>query len=206
MQHSIGGDLTDEQLCHRAISGDGEAFGVIYDRHVDAVLRHCRRLGSPDAEDMASVTFLEAWRNVRRVNFVDGSARPWLLVVATNVVRNSSRARRRYAQLLSRLPMPDSVGDVADEVVMRIDEIESARRVQAAIAGLRSAEREVIALCDIAEVPYAEAATALGVPVGTVKSRLSRARDRLRRALNEPDAAGAAQHSAAFSQLRGGTP
>lgn len=202
-------DLTDEELWRRATAGDGDAFGTIYDRHVDAVFRHCRRLSPNDAEDATSVVFLEAWRNSRRVNFVAGSARPWLLVVATNVVRNTTRARRRYERLLARLPSPEAVSDVADEVVANLMEINRTDRLHRAIRGLRRAEREVIALCDLAQLTQADAALALAIPIGTVKSRLTRARAHLKQALS--DAAGGAATSvpprvATITDTQGGNP
>lgn len=100
-------------------AGDGEAFGVIFDRHAGAVFGQCRRRAESvaDAEDLASIVFLEALRRAADVRFVDGSVRPWLLVVATNTARNQARARRRYRLMLSKLPDPGAEPDVADEVV-----------------------------------------------------------------------------------------
>jgi DNA-directed RNA polymerase specialized sigma24 family protein len=99
-------ESSDELLWSQAADGRRVAFGDVFDRHVRAVYRHCRRLSSTvsDAEDLTSLVFLEAWRGRDRVRFVDGSVRPWLLATATNVARNASRARRRYDAVLARLP------------------------------------------------------------------------------------------------------
>lgn len=129
------------------------------------------------------MVFLEALRRASAVRFVDGSALPWLLVVATNLARNQSRARRRYRALLARLPSPIPQADIADDVAADLESRERTARLRGAMGSLRPAEQDVLALCDLAELSYEEAATALGVPVGTVRSRLSRARAKLRGAL-----------------------
>jgi RNA polymerase sigma-70 factor (ECF subfamily) len=80
---------------------------------------------------------------------------------------------------MSRLPPARSVPDFADELAGRLDDVEQLKTVHAAMAGLRRGERDVLALCVWSGLDYAEAAEALGVPVGTVRSRLSRARRKL---------------------------
>lgn len=89
-----------------AIAGDGEAFGRVYDRHRDRVLRHSLSLVTnvADAQDVLAVVFLEAWRKREQVRFVGGSVLPWLLVTATNTTRNLNRGKRRHQVMLDRLP------------------------------------------------------------------------------------------------------
>ncbi|MEU4777326.1 RNA polymerase sigma factor [Micromonospora sp. NPDC023633] len=127
-----------------------------------------------------SLTFLEAWR-IRESLHLDGDGlRPWLLGIATNVLRNRRRAARRHREALRRLPVRDTVPDFADEVA---DRMYDAHQVAAAMAALRSlgrADQEVFLLCVWSQLDYAAAAEALSVPVGTVRSRLPRARTRLR--------------------------
>ena len=98
------GPGSEEQLVQAARGGDCEAFGCLYDEHVQVVFRFCaRRSTDPDqAEDLTSITFLEAWRCRDRMVLVDGSVRAWLLGVAKNVVRNQERARRRHQVALRR--------------------------------------------------------------------------------------------------------
>jgi RNA polymerase sigma factor (sigma-70 family) len=167
-------DATDWAL---ALSGEGEAFGRIFDRHRDRVLRHCRRLVTvaADADDVLAITFFEAWRNRARVRLVDDSVLPWLLVTATNVANNTNRSARRYRATLSRLPAADPVFDahLGDD---------SADAVEA-LARLSLADRRVVALCIIEGYSEREAADAIGVRPGTIKSRLSRAKRRLREQL-----------------------
>jgi RNA polymerase sigma factor (sigma-70 family) len=174
-------DLPDRELLHRAREGRAEAFGVIFRRHSRAVYNHCfRRLGSwSAAEDATSLVFLEAWRMRGRAVDVDGSLLPWLLGVATNVARNAGRAARRYDAALFRLPGPVDEPDPAEDVAGRVDDERRMRDVLHDLSGLSRAEQDVVALVLMSGLSYAEAAVALAVPVGTVRSRLARARRRL---------------------------
>ena len=173
----------DATLWARAGQGDGEAFGVVFDRHRDRVLGHALRLTRHrhDAEDVAALVFLEAWRRRAAVRVVDGSVLPWLPVTTGHVAQNAARARRRHGLALAKLPARPDVDDHADDVAARLDAVDRGRALRDAVAGLGRLDREVLLLCLVEELPLAEAAVALGVPVGTVKSRLSRARQRLAR-------------------------
>ncbi|HEU4423474.1 MAG TPA: RNA polymerase sigma factor [Pilimelia sp.] len=166
----------------RVRAGDPDAFRELFDEHARSVYNHGFRLTGDwsVAEDVVSLTFLEAWRLRGRIDAdADGSLRPWLLGIATNVARNVRRAARRYDGALARLPPQRSEPDFAEDLVARLDDQERIARVRGALAALRTPEREVVALCVFAGLDYAEAAEALDVPVGTVRSRLSRARTRL---------------------------
>jgi RNA polymerase sigma factor (sigma-70 family) len=157
----------------RAVAGDGEAFGRIFDRHRDRVLRHGLRLAPTpsDADDLVAITFFEAWRKREVVRVVDGSVLPWLLVTATNVARNLRRSAGRYAALLERLPPAEHGADPADHV--------TARDLAEHLARMSHTDRQVLTLCVLEGYSERDAAVALGVAPGTVKSRLSRARRRL---------------------------
>ncbi|WP_344648685.1 RNA polymerase sigma factor [Cryptosporangium japonicum] len=169
-------------LRSRVRAGDSAAFGELFDEAARRVYNHAYRLLGDwsAAEDVVSLTFLEAWRNRSRVRPGGESLVPWLLGIATNVARNTARARRRHAAAMGRLPMPHHEPDFADDVADRVDVLAAAHAAQEALARLRRGEREVFALCVYASLDYAAAAEALGIPVGTVRSRLSRARARLR--------------------------
>lgn len=169
----------------RVRDGDADAFGELFDAYARSVYNHAYRLTGDwaQAEDVVSLTFLDAWRLRERIDADGGSLRPWLLGVATNVTRNTRRAARRHAAAVARLPRGESVADFADEVAERIDDTEQIALVRAAMAKLRRAEREVLALCVWSGLDYASAAAALGIPVGTVRSRLSRARTKLAKAV-----------------------
>jgi len=172
------GERTDAELW---ACGDAAAFGVLFERHARAVYNHCFR-GTADwalAEDLTSLVFLEAWRRRDAVRLANESALPWLLGVATNVLRNGWRSRRRRAAALARL-RPVDEPDFSDDVEGRLDDERAMRDVLAVLAELPRREREVLALCVWAELGYEETAIALGIPIGTVRSRLARARARLR--------------------------
>jgi RNA polymerase sigma factor (sigma-70 family) len=157
---------------------DTDRFAQLFDQHAPELLRYCfrRTADAALAEDLVSVVFLEAWR--RRADLrEDADPRPWLYGIATNVVRGQWRSRRRHHAALSRIRGHDATGDSAADVYEREQEM---RALLASIAGLPRREQDVLALCVWSELSYEQAALVLGVPVGTVRSRLSRARARLR--------------------------
>ncbi len=163
------------------------AFAELFQRHADAVYNHCFRKTASwsTAEDLRSVVFLEAWRRRRDVRLNEESILPWLLSVANNVVRTRARSLRRHRAMLERLPVSlVSSDDTEDEAISRLHDEAQMRQVKAAIETLTRGEQDVLALCVWAELDYAAAAVALGIPVGTVKSRLSRARSKLRAAVD----------------------
>ncbi|KUF17883.1 RNA polymerase sigma factor [Streptomyces silvensis] len=173
----------------RIRDGDADAFGEVFDGYARSVYNHGYRLTGDwsTAEEIVSLTFLEAWRLRDRIEPDGGSVRPWLLGIATNVTRNQRRAARRHAAAVARLPRAESVADFADEVAGRLDDAGQLALVEAALRKLRRPEREVLALCVWSGLGYEAAADALGIPVGTVRSRLFRARTKLAKAM-EPAA------------------
>jgi RNA polymerase sigma-70 factor (ECF subfamily) len=180
---SGGADRTDDaELWQRVVAGDPQAFGALFERHSDAVYNHCFRRSASwtVAEDLTSVVFLEAWRRRREVDLTTESILPWLLAVANNAIRNRTRSVRRYRHVLAKLPSAVVEPDPADDVAARIDDERTMRRVLHAVGQLTQAEQDVLALCVWAGLSYVDAAVALGIPVGTVRSRLSRARNHLR--------------------------
>jgi RNA polymerase sigma factor (sigma-70 family) len=179
--HERAVDPDDSVLWSRARSGDSEAFGMLFERHGRAIYNYCfRRVGSwAVAEDLVSIVFLEAWRRVDK-QLPSGKELPWLFGIATNVVRNRRRSERRYAAALRRVYRPTSEPSFADDSNERIDDEELMGRALALLARLPRREQEVFALCAWSGLSYEDAAVALRIPVGTVRSRLSRARTRLR--------------------------
>jgi RNA polymerase sigma factor (sigma-70 family) len=172
----------EPNLRARLRAGDPDAFGFLFDEHARAVYNLGFRLTAnwSAAEEVVSLTFLEAWRLRGGIDPGGAPLRPWLLGIAVNVSRNLARASRRHQAALGRLQAPSPVPDFADELAGRLDDTAQLREVGKALGALRRGEREVIALCVWSELDYATAARALGVPVGTVRSRLSRARRKLR--------------------------
>jgi RNA polymerase sigma factor (sigma-70 family) len=188
----MGTGPSDRELWALAANGDADAFGELYERHVSAIYNHSfRRTGRWSlAEDLTSAVFLEAWRHRRRVRFVGDSALPWLLGVATNLARNQQRTLRRHRAALERLSPTSVDDDFVDDLAGRLDDERTVRNMLNLLGRLPRRDQEVLALCAWDGLSYAEAAVALGVPVGTIRSRLSRARRRLERSLGEGGATG----------------
>lgn len=174
----------ETSLRARVRAGDPCAFGVLFDSYARAVYNHAYRLTGnwSSAEEVVSLTFLEAWRLRHKADPEGGPLLPWLLGIALNVTRNQARASRRHRAAIGRLPAETAAEpDFADDLADRMDDAARLEAVRATLGRLRRGEREVIALCVWSGLSYTEAATALGVPVGTVRSRLSRARRTLRK-------------------------
>ncbi|WP_260981029.1 RNA polymerase sigma factor [Curtobacterium pusillum] len=171
----------DEGLWRAARNGDARAYERVYDRHRDRVFGQAARLlrSRIEAEDVTALVFLEAWRRRADVRIVDGSVLPWLLVTTNNVVRNVARAARRHRAAMERIASLAPVRADAEEAFEDVDSGPERSAVRRALAALRPSDREVLVLCVVGELPMQAAAAAMGVPVGTVKSRLSRAKRRL---------------------------
>lgn len=174
---------SDRTLWERATDGDSDAFGELYDRHAQAIYNFLyRRTGSwSDAEDLTSTVFLHAWRRRTEVVLDRDSALPWLLRTADYTVRNEWRAKLRYRKAVAAAwLLVDHVRDHADDVAGRLDDDERIQQARASLKRLPKQEREIVELCIWAGLDQQAAAVALNIPIGTVKSRLSRARKHLR--------------------------
>jgi RNA polymerase sigma factor (sigma-70 family) len=155
---------------------DPSAFSTIFDRHFDAVFRYlARRIERTRAEDLTASTFTVAFERRDRFRTEASSARPWLLGIATNLLRNELRAHRRGVELAARLrrdgpPPRGMTGELADRLALLLRELDPD-------------QLDVLLLYAWEELSYEEIAAALAIPVGTVRSRLARARSRLRTGL-----------------------
>ena len=169
------GDSYDWPL---AVGGDEEAFGRVFDRHADLIYRFVRRrTGDEDlAEEIAAQVFLEAWRQRGKVQLLGGSLRSWLLGVAGNLVRRHWRSLERKRRAIKRLPLPVPESDHADGVARRLDSQQRIAGLRAQLETMPRAQVEVLLLWAWEQLSYDEIAKVVGVPVGTVRSRLSRAR------------------------------
>ncbi|MDQ2895213.1 MAG: RNA polymerase sigma factor [Actinomycetota bacterium] len=169
--------LTDGELIARSHT-TADAFHNVFDRHFNVVRRYlARRVGRDRADDLASQTFTVAFsrRTTFRTDATD--ARPWLLGIATNLLMNERRAERRSLEAVDRMkvqPVPPAA-ELADDLLDH--------QVGAALAELDPDQRDVLLLFAWGELSYEEIALALAIPVGTVRSRMSRARSHLRRRL-----------------------
>jgi RNA polymerase sigma factor (sigma-70 family) len=178
--------------------GDGQAaaavsardrFSGLYEQHCHEVYNHCfRRVGSWSlAEEMTAATFLTAWRRWATAPEAIDDTLPWLLAIANNMLRNTRRAQRRYAAALARIGRPGQEADPAETVAARVDAERQMAAALPILGKLPARERAVIELCVGAGLTSSQAAAALGIPAGTVKSRLSRGLSRLRQELGQQD-------------------
>jgi RNA polymerase sigma-70 factor (ECF subfamily) len=166
---------------------DPRAFSALFERHFGAVHRWLhRRVGAPLAEDLAAETFTRAFDRRARFDMAYEDARPWLFGIAANLVHDHRRAELRRLRALARagrLERGDE--DLSAGAVARADAAAAGPRLAAALAELRAEERDVVLLVAWAGLAYDEIARATGVPVGTVRSRLHRARRALRDKLED---------------------
>jgi RNA polymerase sigma factor (sigma-70 family) len=175
---------SDAELWARSRAGNGDAFGTLFDRHAKLVYNYCfRRIGNwASAEDMLSLVFLEAWRR-RDKELPSDKILPWLFGIATNVVRNERRSERRFTIALSRTPTIAPEPDFAGDANERLDDERQAEAALMLLGKLSRREQDVFFLSAVMELSYEDTASALGLPIGTVRSRLSRAQARLRNSI-----------------------
>ncbi|WP_157419767.1 RNA polymerase sigma factor [Actinomadura kijaniata] len=160
---------------------DPDRFTAVYDRHFPAVYRYVAgRLGPQVADDVAAETFLVAFRRRATFDPAKGEVRPWLFGIATTLVAQHRRAESRRYRAIARLAVERGPGDGADHAAAGGLRLDLAR----ALTKLSRKERDVVLLVALADLSHQGVADALGIPYGTVGSRLSTARRKLRAALN----------------------
>jgi RNA polymerase sigma factor (sigma-70 family) len=178
-------ELTDTEII-RASWRDPDRFGALYDRYAGPLYGYaCLRVGRATAEDVVADTFLAAFAQRRRYDLSRRDARPWLFGILSNKISDRGRAERIHYRAHARAwqsPVPENLADrVADRVTA-----ESQRgRLAMALSRLNPADRHVLLLVAWGQLTYDEVAQALGIPAGTVASRLNRARRKVRAALDE---------------------
>jgi RNA polymerase sigma-70 factor (ECF subfamily) len=178
---------SDSDLIVRS-RAEPEVFAEIFDRH--AVVLHqyvTRRLGLDTADDVVAETFLAAFRRRDKFDPAYPDARPWLFGIATNMMRRSRHTEIRQYQLLARTGVDPILESPADEALSRVAAGAAQQALAQALARLASGDRDTLLLIAWARLSYDEVAAALGIPVGTVRSRLHRARRQVREALGGSD-------------------
>ena len=160
---------------------DPKRFAVVFDRHAGVLFRFLvRRVGRDTADELLGETFRIAFERRATFDLERPSAKPWLYGIASNLVAKHRRTEARRLRATARLAGVVSVEPLADSVVSAVDARRAWPSVMTAIADLPDGERDALLLYVWEELTYDEIATALGIPVGTVRSRLNRARTRLR--------------------------
>jgi RNA polymerase sigma factor (sigma-70 family) len=158
---------------------DPQEFAVIFERHFDEIHRYLRRRHPQEADDLAAEVFTAAFDARGRYRAIGESARPWLYGIASNLLakrrRGEQRALRAHARAGGRREQP---ADEYEAALERADAERLSAAVANALSHLRAPERDTLLLYALSDLSYEEVAFALEVPIGTVRSRLARARAR----------------------------
>ena len=175
----------DAELIERSWR-DPDRFAEVFDRYYDDIHGYAaRRLGASLADDVASETFLIAFDRRRRFDLAYADARPWLYGIASNLIARHRRAEVRRYRAVAKAGAGAVFDAEAEQVAGRLDARALRGRLAAALVDLPHREREVLLLVAWAQLSCEEAAQALGIPAGTARSRLHRARRRTRASLEE---------------------
>jgi RNA polymerase sigma factor (sigma-70 family) len=170
----VGDEPLDAEVIRASLTKP-EAFKVLFERHFDVISGYLARRSGPDAgSDLASEVFVRAFASRRRYDLARSDARPWLYGIAANLLRKQRRTETRQLRAYARSrvdPLWADSPDLPDPAVA------------GALAGIKPDDREVLLLFAWADLEYEQIAEALSIPVGTVRSRLNRARRELRAAL-----------------------
>lgn len=180
--------MTPDERLHRELSeGSHAAFGEIFDGYADYVFNVAFRRTASEvvSEEIVSDVFAELWRQRNRITTRHGSLRPWLAGTAANLSRRHWRSSGRERRALLRLQIRSeaTTPDESDSVIERLDETRRFDRLHRALSELSPEQFDVVTLSVWEQLSHEDIADALGVAVGTVKSRLSRARQRIESAL-----------------------
>ncbi|HEV7934887.1 MAG TPA: RNA polymerase sigma factor [Actinomadura sp.] len=187
MHGEPGVEMTDAEII-RLSEHEPERFAGIFDRYYDEIHGYvARRLGTSLADDVAAETFLIAFDRRERYDTAHPLARPWLYGIASNLVARHHRAELRRYKALTRVGLDHTVDGHADRVVVRLDAESVRGRLAAALATIAAGDRNVLVLVAWGGLSGEDAARALGIPAGTARSRLHRARKKVRAALGGAD-------------------
>lgn len=167
---------------------DPHQFGAIFDRHFDAIHRYLsRRIGVSIADDLAAQTFTEAFVHRERYDVDQPDSRPWLYGIASNLLRRHHRTEVRQLRAYARSGVDPVIDLDLEAVAERLDAGDAVPRIAAALATLNHGDREVLLLYAWADLSYLDISHALDIPIGTVRSRLNRARRVMREQLDKSE-------------------
>jgi RNA polymerase sigma-70 factor (ECF subfamily) len=166
-----------------------ERFAVLFDRHAPYIHRYlARRAGRQVADDMLGETFLAAFAKRYHYDLGRSDARPWLYGIATNLIGQHRRDEVRQYRIRQAATTEAAVPGHAEQVAADVTAQAIRRLLGAALAGLSGGDRDVLLLVAWEQLTYQEVSRALAIPVGTVRSRLHRARAQVRQVLAGTDA------------------
>lgn len=171
---------TDSDIIRRSRDSPA-AFGELYDRHAAVIYRYAaRRAGDFVADDVTSETFLVAFERLDTFDHARDDARPWLFGIATNLLRRHHRAEARILKSLAKAASRERIEDSSDRIAAQVDASAASSRMASTLKSMAAIDRETLLLYAWADLTYEGIAQAMDVPVGTVRSRLNRARKTLR--------------------------
>lgn len=186
--HDHDHDQGDDAAVVRQSLERPEVFALLYDRHAADIHRYAaRRLGDGAADDITADTFLTAFRIRARFDTTRRSARPWLYGIAANLIGKQRRKEVRGLRALARAGLDVVAESWVEGADSRLAAEASQGELAGAVAGLSGGDRHVLLLVAWADFSYQEVADALSIPIGTVRSRLNRARRKVRKALGDHD-------------------
>jgi len=179
------GEAMDSEI----IRGSWQApdrFGELYHRYATVLYGYaCQRVGMAEAEDLVAETFLAAFAQRHRYDLKRSSAKPWLFGILTNKIARHSRSERIHYRGYARSWQAPVVDGVDERIVEQVTARAQRARLATALCRLSRADRSVLLLVAWGQLSYDEVAEAMSIPVGTVRSRLNRARRKVREALDD---------------------
>jgi RNA polymerase sigma-70 factor (ECF subfamily) len=182
--HVVPTEDSDAAAIARSLR-EPECFAAVFDRYYSQIHGYVlRRLGEALADDVAAETFLVAFAQRDRYDVAYQDARPWLYGIASNLISRHHRAEQRRFRAMARAGIDEVSEGHADQTAIRLDARARRGPLAAALAGIAKRDRDVLLLVAWADLTCEEAARVLGIPAGTARSRLHRARTKIRAALH----------------------
>lgn len=188
---------TDSSIIHASSESPG-AFTALYDKYARMIFRYAaRRAGESAAEDVMAETFLVAFEKRESFDHTWEDARPWLFGIATNLLRKHHRTEAKMLKVLAKSSGRESYEDSSERIAEQLDAAVATTALAGALRKLSAEDRECILLYAWAELTYEGIAAATNVPIGTVRSRLNRARRILKDAAGHEELSKEADHGRA---------
>ncbi|SCL16991.1 RNA polymerase sigma-70 factor, ECF subfamily [Micromonospora rhizosphaerae] len=182
----VSGRAVSDATAIAASRRDAEEFGVLYDRYAAQLYRYAyRRVGPELAEDVVADTFLAAFRRRSSYDLARTDARPWFFGILTREIARHRRAEEARWRALGRAGVDDVAEGFADRVAASVTARSTRRPLAEALRRLSPGDRDVLLLVAWSDLSYEEVAETLQIKIGTVRSRLHRARRKLRAALGD---------------------
>jgi RNA polymerase sigma factor (sigma-70 family) len=190
MRRRPGSAAADDAAVIETSRREPERFAALFDKHAPHIHRYlARRADRQVADDLVAETFLTAFAKRDRYDLRRADARPWLYGIATNLINQHHREEARQYRIRQAAAFEPEVPGHADRVAADVTAQSMRALLGEALATLPSADRDVLLLIAWEQLTYQEVSQALAIPVGTVRSRLHRARMKVRQVLADTNAA-----------------